>query len=63
MSDQHEQKRVNYARRSQVEATLDRLEREDPTRWHHYLRFGWYAFSVIGLPVAIILTLWAFFRA
>ena len=47
-------KLVDQAR---AEATLERLERENPTRWYHKLLFTWYGLAALLLPVALIAAL------
>lgn len=59
--DPIEQKRIAYLREAKAQATLDRLERENPTRWYHYLKFGWYTVAVIGLPLSILFVLFTLF--
>ncbi|GEM_PF-5347675 len=61
--DKHEvtpeaRKLVDQAR---AEATLERLERENPTRWYHKLLFTWYGLAALLLPVALILSVMAIF--
>ena len=42
-------------------AYLDRLDRENPTRWYHKLLFTWYGIAALLLPVALILAAVAIF--
>lgn len=54
MTDHEEQKRIDYARRSKVEATLQRLGREKPMRIRDYLILAGGAVAIVAIPLIFL---------
>ena len=53
MIDHREQKRIDYARRSKVEATLERLERDNPTRLRDRAVLVFTGVGLLALPFLV----------
>jgi len=53
-NDHDEAKRVAYAQRSKVEATIERLCRDSPMRKRDYLVLAGGAVAIIGIPLVLL---------